>query len=394
MTAPQKITVSDKCAHRLRSGYPWVMRADLAKKRPKDPPPGAIVDFTGADGVFAGRGYFNPRAQIAGRVLTRKPDEAIDRAFLEGRVRRTLEFRTEPSPFYRLIHAESGGFPGLIVDRYGDVLVAQVNTAGMQRLFPVLQEIFIEIFRPKAIVLRNDTPGREKEGLKREVKAAHGALPAEPFVMSENGAAFYVDVVKGQKTGWFFDQRENRAAVAELAAGKTMIDVFCHTGGFGVAAAVRGATKVTFVDSSAKALADARANAALNGVEGKSLFVEGKAFEVLERLAQDGKTYDVVSLDPPAFIKSRDETGAGLRGYRKLAKLAAPLVAKGGHMFLASCSHHASQKDLLENAAGGIASAGRKAELIRTAGAAADHPVHPMLAETGYLKALTFRFLD
>ncbi len=190
------------------------------------------------------------------------------------------------------------------------------------------------------------------------------------------------------------EQRDNRAAVAELAKGKSMIDAFCHTGGLGVTAAAKGAASVTFVDSSAKALENARQNAALNKVDGKCAYVAGKAFDVMQKMAEEGKTFDVVAVDPPTFIKARREMHAGLKGYQKLAKLAAPLVAKGGYLFFASCSHHASVRDLTSNVSEGLRKAGRTFELVKTTGAAHDHPVHYMLAETGYLKALTFKMLD
>lgn len=396
MTRLQAIVVDEKCAKRLRAGYPWVMRSDLGKAAYTGVPAGELADFTDKRGVFAARGFFNPQAQIVGRVLTRRPKEEINRAFLELGLRNALALREKlfPVPYYRLVHAESSGFPGLIIDRYGDVLVAQVNTAGMERLFPVIQDILVEMLAPRAVVQRNDSSSREREGMAREVKVSHGAVPQGPLAIIENGVSFNVDVMNGQKTGWFFDQRENRAFVAGIAEGKTMIDVFCHTGGFGVTAAAKGAGHVTFVDSSDKALVDARANAALNGVEGKCDFIEGKAFDVLQRLVDEEKKYDIVSLDPPAFIKARSDITPGLRGYQKLARIAAPLVEEGGYMFLASCSHHAAQNELLKHVSEGIAKAGRTFQLVRASGADSDHPVHPMLSETGYLKAFMFRFLD
>jgi len=200
--------------------------------------------------------------------------------------------------------------------------------------------------------------------------------------------------MEGQKTGWFYDQRDNRAWVASLAKDKSVVDVFCHTGGFGVTALAKGAASATFIDSSEKALQQTQKNAELNGVEKKTTVIHDKAFEAMERLRDQAKKFGVVVVDPPAFIKTRKDMNPGMKGYQKLAKLAAPLVEKGGFLFFASCSHHASAQELLEAIVEPLAKTGRTFQLVKTAGAGADHPVHPALPETGYLKALTFRFLD
>ncbi|MBI3440493.1 MAG: class I SAM-dependent rRNA methyltransferase [Proteobacteria bacterium] len=226
------------------------------------------------------------------------------------------------------------------------------------------------------------------------MRVVHGTIPSGGIQIVENGTSFHVDVVEGQKTGWFFDQRENRAWVAQLAQGGSLLDVFCHTGGFGVTAGRAGAANITFVDSSAPALHMVEKNALLNGIEKKCQVIAGKAFEALENLVSARKKYDVVVLDPPAFIKSRKDTGAGLRGYMKLARLAAPLVQKGGVLFFASCSSHAGVNELSDSVTEGLAKSGRPFQLVKISGAAPDHPVHPLLPETAYLKGLTFRFVE
>lgn len=390
-----KIIVRDQTLRRLKSGYPWVLREDLARVKQLDLDPGTMVDFVGKDGMFAARGYFNHKVVVAGRAFTRYHHEPVDAAFFEKRIRTALEKREKlyPDPYYRLIHAESDGFPGLIVDRYGDVLVCQVNTAGMEKLYPEIEKLLVSVLSPRAIVLRNDTSSRIAEKLPEEVRVSYGKLPNPRVHMVENGVNFQADVLEGQKTGWFFDQRDNRLDVANLASGKTFIDIFCHTGGFGVTAATKGATAVTFIDSSELALEQARRNAELNRVAGECTFIEGKAFEVMEQLAKDSKKFDIVCVDPPAFIKSRDDYATGLRGYQKLAKLAAPLVADGGYLFFASCSHHATLKDLIRETTDGLKKSGRDFNLTHTGTAAADHPVHPLLSETGYLKGLLFKAL-
>lgn len=383
--------VSDKTVKRLKSGYPWVLRIDLAQPDLKAYAAGGMVDFIGADGMFGARGFLHPKSLIAGRALTRYSHENIDDEFWRKRLVAALEKRAGfPAPYYRLVHAESDGFPGLIIDRYGDILVAQVNTAGMDNIWPQIEKIIIEVVKPKGLLLRNDSETRTLEGLDTYTRVSYGDVPYTVRI-SENVANFNVDIMAGQKTGWFFDQRDNRAAVAALSKGKSVIDVFCHTGGFGVTAGVFGASSVLFVDSSASALAKAKENAVLNKIDGKCAFMEGKAFDVLEKLASEGKTFDIVCLDPPSFIKSRQDIGAGLRGYQKLARLGAPLVVKGGHMFFASCSHHAGLKELIRNVGDGLKKSGRAFELLKTSGAGADHPVHPMLPETGYLKGLLYK---
>lgn len=392
----EQVLVKDQTLRRLKSGYPWVFRADIAGKRPEIET-GTIVDFVGAKGLFAARGFYNASSQLIGRALTRYAHEEINLDFWRARLQKALAAREAlyDEPYYRLIHAESDGFPGMIVDRYGDVLVVQINTSGMDRVFPQLQDMLIEMIGAKAILMRSDTSARASEGLKEDVRLSHGKMDDAIVNIVENGVKFAVDLVDGQKTGWFFDQRDNRAHVAELSKGKTMIDIFCHTGGFGITALAKGATSAAFADSSEKALDDAQRNAVLNGFDADDYdFIVGKAFDTMQGLAQDQRTFDVVCVDPPAFIKSHEDRAVGLHGYEKLAKLSAPLVAPKGHLFFASCSHHASMGELIKHVKDGIRKSGRKAELIRTGGAGKDHPVHPLLAETGYLKALTFQFLD
>ncbi|MFH1158492.1 MAG: class I SAM-dependent rRNA methyltransferase [Pseudomonadota bacterium] len=397
MTHSPAIRIDERSVRRLRLGYPWVFRSEVINAREASAvPSGQIVDFVRDKGDFVARGFFNPKPQLVGRVLTMEQGREIDKGFIHNRVERALRFRGRlyGQPFYRLIHAESDGLPGLVADRYGDVIVCQVNAAGMETLWPYIEDALKTLIRPRAIVFRNDTASREQEGLPQVVRVAHGSIPENGIRIVENETVFMADVMEGQKTGWFFDQRDNRAWAAGLARGGSMLDIFCHTGGFGVTAAHTGAESVTFVDSSETALKMAEKNAALNGIEKKCRFVEGKAFDVMEKLAGENKKYDVVVVDPPAFIKSRKDMAAGLKGYMKLARLAAPLVGKNGFLFFASCSHPAGVNELSDAATEGMAKAGRAFQIIRTAGAAPDHPVHPLLPETGYLKALTFRFLD
>lgn len=394
---PSAVRLNEQSVRKLRMGYPWVFRSEVINAKAADNiPPGTIVDFTRDKGDFVARGYYNPKPQLVGRILTLKQEEKIEKFFIHHYIENAIVYRDKlfGQPYYRLIHAESDGLPGLIVDRFGDVVVAQVNTFGMEKLWPHVEAALKSLLKPRAIVLRNDSNARETEGLEKYVKVIHGELGDKLVEVHDGAAKFYANVLEGQKTGWFFDQRENRRWVSQLTRDGSLLDVFCHTGGFGIMAARNGAQNVTFVDSSSDALAMVEKNAALNDVAAKCQTTEGAAFDVMEKMAHLGRKFDVVCVDPPAFIKSRKDHGPGMKGYQKLARLAIPLVERAGFLFFASCSHHAETYELIDTVSGALQKSGRPFQLIKVSGASADHPVHPMLPETAYLKALTFRFLD
>jgi 23S rRNA (cytosine1962-C5)-methyltransferase len=326
---------------------------------------------------------------IAARVLTRDKRAAIDADFFAARFRHALSLRAKlvKSNHYRLAHAEADGLPGLIVDRYGDTLVAQANTAGMDRLAPSWIDALKDVLKPARLILRNDSAARAQEGLNQEVRAEIGDLDS-PVLVEENGARFRFLPDSSQKTGWFFDQRDNRAFVASLAAGLRVLDVYTYAGGFAVQAARGGASEVLAIDRSEAALTSAQWAARENGVGEKVKCLEEEAFDALDRLHAAGERYGVVVVDPPAFIKSRKDHAAGLRGYRKLAKKAARLVARDGFLAICSCSHHASPEEFGAEVRGGLTEAHRTGRILRTSGAAPDHPVHPLLPETAYLKCI------
>jgi 23S rRNA (cytosine1962-C5)-methyltransferase len=323
-------------------------------------------------------------------LLDRDAARPIGRRFLLRRLERALKLRERlyRVPYYRLVHAEADGLPGLVVDRFGGVLAVQANTAGMALLEPLIVEALRTLTAPEAIVLRNDSPARALEGLDSEVRVALGAIDG-PVTVEENGVAFGADVLAGQKTGWFFDQRDNRAFVAGLAAGARVIDLYCYSGGFAVAAAQAGAAAVTGLDRSEGALALAVAAAERNGLGGVCEFRRAEVFAEAAALGAAGERFDVVIADPPAFARSKRDVPAALRGYRKLARLAAGLAAPGGFVFLASCSHNVGAAEFAEAARRGLADAGRVGRILREAGAGPDHPVHPSLPESAYLKSLT-----
>lgn len=391
MSDPNRPTVRLLPGHdkRAAAGHPWVYSNEIAMdEAAKRLPPGGLVAVVTAAGKSIGVASFNPHTLIAARILARDVAARIDCEFFAARLERALALRHRlyPEPFYRLIHAEADGLPGIVLDRFGDVLSCQINTAGMA----LLQEEFLaacrSVLAPRAIVLRNDSAARGLEGLAGEDRVAWGDI-ASPVEITENGARFLVDPLGGQKTGWFYDQRENRRFASRFAKGASVLDLYSFSGCFGILAALAGADRVLAVDRSEAALELAAQSAALNAVGERCRFAKGDAFAELERLCGRGERFDLVIADPPAFARSRKELGPALRGYRKLARLCAALVAKGGMLFIASCSHQVETAAFAEAVRRGLADAQRSGRILITAGAAPDHPVHPFLPETAYLKA-------
>jgi 23S rRNA (cytosine1962-C5)-methyltransferase len=378
---------------RVRDGHPWAFSNEiLMDVDSKAIKPGSVAILRAPGGQALGLVTFNPHSLIAARLLTTNPEATIDALFFGRRLANAVALRDRlvGVPYYRLIHAEADGIPSVIVDRFGDALVVQVNSAGMDALTPVLLEALEAELSPKTIILKNDSPVRELEGLTREVVVAKGESGAVELI--ENGAKFVADLSEGQKTGWFYDQRDNRRFMAGLSKGANVLDVYCYSGGFGVLAAKEGARQVTCIDRSAAALDAAKQAAKLNGVEKIVAFEKSEAFDALEKLGGNmARKYDVVICDPPAFVKSRKDLKIGAQGYRKLVRLAAPLVARGGFFFVASCSHLVDQTMFADQVRRGLRDAQRTGRILRTSGAALDHPVHPSLPETAYLKGMTLQ---
>lgn len=328
---------------------------------------------------------FNPNSLIAARRLDPDPQAEIDTAWLGRRIAAAARLRARLADprYHRLVHAEADGLPGLVVDRYGEVAVLQANTAGMDRLTPTILAALTAALPVRAVVARNDTRSRSLEGLAQEVRLLHGADPQ--CVVEEGGVAFPIDPLAGQKTGWFFDQRPNRDRVAALAVGARVLDVFAHTGAFGLRCAASGAEEVLLVDASGPALALAGEAARRNGLAVRSRRAD--AFDMLAELAASDTVFDIVVCDPPAFVRSRKDQAAGMRAYARLARLAAAVVARDGFLFIASCSHHASPPDFAAAVAQGLHRARREGRVVASTGAGPDHPVHPHLPESAYLKA-------
>ena len=375
---------------RVRAGHPWAFSNEiLMDADAKAIPVGSLATLRAPGGEPLALVTFNPHSLIAARVLSTNPEAQVDALFLGRRLTQAaaLRDRLVGVPYYRLIHAEADGLPGVIIDRFGDAFVVQVNTAGMDALTPVLIEALEAEFSPTTIILKNDSPVRELEGLKREVVVAKGQ--AGSIELIENDARFVADLSEGQKTGWFYDQRDNRRFMAGLAKDARVLDAYCYSGGFGVLAATRGAKSVVCLDRSQPALNAAQQAAALNKVDGIVSFRKGEVFETLEK--EKPRSYEVVICDPPAFVKSRKDLKTGAQGYRKLVRLAAPLVTKGGFFFVASCSHLVDVPLFAEQVRRGLRDAERTGRILLSSGAALDHPVHPNLPETAYLKAMVLQ---
>jgi len=389
MTIRTNIRVKPKEGRRARAGAPWLFSNEIEMSNAaKALAPGAIVNVLGDDGRVFGTGYFNAKSLIAVRLLDPAADTAIDTGFFVEKLKRALALRETffEAPYYRLVNAEGDGLPGLVIDRFAGTCVVQITTAGMETQLTALLAALDKTLKPANVVLRADAPARALEGLEIYVRAAKGE--AGRTAVEENAVRYFADLTCGQKTGWYYDQRENRTFVAHLARGKSVLDAYCYTGGFALAAARGGAKEVAGLDSSAPALALAEDAAASNSLA--CSFVKADVFEELERLWSSKESFDVVLADPPPFVKAKKDLEVGAKAYRKLARLAANVTAKDGLLMLASCSHNIPTERFAAECASGIARAGRRARLIRQAGAGPDHPLHPMLPESAYLKALAF----
>lgn len=374
----------------IRKGFPWIYAGDIIDSSElKFIAVGSLVSVENFKGEHIGVGYYNSLSQISCRMLALGRAD-IDEAFFVAKIKTALAQRKKiiTVPYYRLIHSEADGLPGLLVDRFGDILVLQIGTAGMENLQALIIDALEVVLLPKTIILRGDNVARKLEGLTQEVRVIKGKVEKWVEVV-ENDCIYSADLLHGQKTGWFYDQRDNRKMIADLAHGKSVVDIYSHSGGFGLLAAKYGASSVTLVDSSALALEMAQQAAILNKVNVEC--VKGDAFMVMENLAKAGKKFDIVLADPPAFVKSKKDIASGLKGYEKVARMAANLVAENGLLFVASCSHHAGRSAFNKAVLNGLKKAGFSAEIIKQTGAAPDHPRHNLLLQSEYLKGILLR---
>lgn len=390
----QRLVLKKREERRLRAGHLWVFSNEVDTERTPltAMEAGQPVRIEAADGRELGAGYVNPGSLICARLVSRDPKYGLDRSLITHRLKVALSLRERffDRPFYRLVYGEGDLLPGLVVDRYGDVVVAQLNTAGMEVAKDEVVAALEKVLRPAGILLRNDSAARKLEGLPQTVEVAAGEVP-EAVEIEENGVRFAVPLQAGQKTGWFFDHRINRADLARHVRGRRVLDVFSYLGGWGVQAAVAGAEEVVCVESSAAALEVLAANAERNGVAERMGVVEADAFAALQELRNDGERFDVVVVDPPAFIKRKRDAKSGLEGYHRLNQAAMQVLGKDGILVSASCSYHLQRErhlDLLRRAARHL---DRHLQVVGQGHQGPDHPIHPAIPETEYLKCLTCR---
>ncbi len=382
------LAVKSAYIEKIKKGYPWVYTYALSSL--PDFPIGTLVYLTCPKKKPFAIAYFNPNSKIACRVLTLDWKTTIDSSFFFGRFNQALSKREQrfTVPYYRLIHAEGDALPGLIIDRYNDILVCQTNTAGMEKLKPLWTKALTELLKPSSIIYKDNSKAREKEGLTNHL---FSDAPSSAVKVIEHNTTFFATLTTGQKTGWFYDQRENRRWMSSYCKKKTVLDLYTYSGGFGISAAKAGASAVTLVDSSPFALNLATQAAEENLVAQNCRYINEDVFELLPKLHEENEQFDVVIADPPAFIKQAEHKGAGLRGYQKLARMCAMTVKPGGLLFIASCSHHAPLTDFRAAVEAGITKSNRRFTFIRKGGADKDHPIHPMLPENYYLKALLYQ---
>jgi len=379
----------------LLAGHLWVYsnEVDTRKTALSAFEPGGTVNIQSASGRSLGTGYINPHSLICARLMTRRAGAVFDEDFFVQRLQTALALREAfyRQPYYRLVYGEGDGLPGLIVDRYGEILVMQVTTAGMERCKAEILGALHRVLDIKGVLLRNDTPVRELEKLDSTVETL-GEVPAS-VQLEEGGVRFEVSLGEGQKTGWFFDQRGNRLAMHKYVAGRRVLDVFSYIGAWGLQAARAGATEVCCVDASAPARELLQRNAAANGLEARLQVEGGDAFEVIAALQAANRQFDVVMVDPPAFIKRRKDIPGGEGAYHRLNRQALQLLAPGGFLISSSCSMHLAAERLQQLLLKAARDSGRRLQVLERGFQGVDHPVHPAIPETAYLKTLFCRVL-
>lgn len=375
---------------RIQQGHLWIYsnEIDVAKSPLTSFTPGDLVLLKDASDRSIGIAYVNPRTLLSARLLTRDPRATIDIHFFVSKLQRALALRERwyDKPYYRLVFGESDGLPGVVIDRFGDTVVLQVNTAGMDRLQDLLIAAINEVLSPETIILRADSSYRELEGLPLYQKCHQG--DAKQLKLEENNTQFEVPLLTGQKTGWFYDHRDSRALLNLYCKDASVLDVFSYMGGWGIQAAVHGAKEVYAIDSSKPALESLVHNAALNKVADKVHVLAGDAEKTMQDLVTQNKHFDIVIIDPPALIKRKKDVAAGKKAYLRLNQLAASLVKPGGLLVSASCSMHLAREELFDIVAQAAAKTGRFISVFAEGHQAKCHPIHPAISETQYLKTL------
>jgi len=377
----------------LTNGHAWIFSGAL-QQPPRWIEAGGLVDVKSSKGQFVARGYYNPQTDIAIRILTRNPEEPIDAEFVRDRVRRAVAlrrvFQPEQTNAYRLIHSEGDGLPGLVVDRFADILVMQIHTAGIEHLRPMLIEALLQETGASGILLRNDSMSRRREGLEVEEPVTVAGEVPEHVIIRENGVQFLVDPWQGQKTGFFLDQRDKRESLRKYVQGKRVLNCFSYTGGFSLYAALtQEETHVSSVDISAPAIEASRKNFVLNGLEPDNYeFRIADVFTYLEEAVGRGEHFDVVVLDPPAFAKTQTARTNALKAYRRLNTLGMQVLRPGGILLTCSCSGVVGMDDLLGVLSLSAQRFQRPVQLLETYTHGVDHPINLAMPETAYLKAV------
>lgn len=386
------ITLKKNEDHRITEGHLWAFSNEIASVDGV-PESGDIVQLRNHVGKFLGLGIYNPHSLIAVRLLTRIEEE-IDFDFFRKRIGTALSLRRKLYPSsetFRLVHGEADLLPGLVIDKYNDYLSVQTFSAGMDRRLTLICDVLESILKPAGIIERNDAPIRALEGLPQREGVIRGQI--ESTVIAEHEIKYAVDIVGGQKTGFFLDQRENRKAIRRYAKGARVLDCFCNEGGFALNAAYAEAERVVGVDISAESIARATENARMNRMEATTSFIAADAFEYLKKSASSKEAFDLVNLDPPSFAKNKKSIVAAKYGYREIHQSAIALLPPGGILATSCCSHHITEETFLEVIDKSARSVGRSLMLLEWRGPAPDHPVLPAMPETRYLKFGIFQLL-
>lgn len=379
---------------RIRGGHPWVFSNEInvSKSPVKDLQEGAAVEIFDYKGKSMGTGYANPKSLICARIVSRSGKHPFSPSLLVHRMNVALSLRERlyDKPFYRMVFGESDGLPGLVIDRFDKVVVVQITTAGMEVLQESIVSAIDKVVHPDVIYLRNDTSMRELEGLSAESVVAKGELP-EILRVNEAGFDFEAPLLDGQKTGWFYDQRDNRQRLPRYAKGAKVLDLFSYVGGWGIRSALAGAETVTCVDESPKAIEYAERNAKINGVSEKLETITGDAFAVLKAMREEKRHFDTIIVDPPAFIKRKKDAKNGIEAYRRINQMALQVLSSDGFLISCSCSHHLRDGLLEQQVYSAARHVDRDLQLLERGGQSADHPIHVAIPETQYLKAIYCR---
>jgi len=390
------VKLSKQQGRQVSLGHPWVFSNAIDTKHTavKHLPVGDCVAVYDYRDQFIGYGYANPGSLIAIRILSRDPDVPIDKALIKDRLQKALDLREQirSTPHYRLVYSESDGLPGLVVDRFEQTLVVQITTAGMEKLQPVITEALLELLSPECIILRNDSSIRKLEQLECYSKVIHGQ-PPEHLQVIEGQAVFSLPTSDGQKTGWFYDQTDNRKSLPDYVKNKRVLDVCCYAGGWAIQAALHGATQVTAIDASKDSVNLMLENAKINQVGQLLTGITGDAFQTLRALRREGQQFDTIVVDPPAFIKRKKDHKNGLEAYRRLNESAMRLLSDNGVLISCSCSYHLSRADLLKQLQSAARKNGKTLQILQHGYQSADHPISPSVPESEYLKVIFLRVL-